>query len=337
MNRAGRGRPLRFVAGVLVGWIGLRVAMLLPGAADLASAVEQVPVQRRPRAEPVAAAVPQPVAPRGPVRRVAQPVALRAPSLRAEMKAPPLAEAIPILPISWKEGPLAAGRLVDPLPQAEPAALRSEPAGIGDLWQASLWLVARPGRGIGAAPGGGQIGGSQYGLRIARSFHSTPRLAVTARLAGPLAGSGIEAALGLEWRTASPVRVLVERRIGLDGAPGGSGVGVILGIDRAFGRLRVEAYGQAGAVLRERADGYADGAARLTRRLSDAQGTQVSIGMGGWGAAQRDAQRLDVGPSLLLSVPLGGSRARIALDWRQRIAGNIRPGSGLALSIGSDF
>jgi hypothetical protein len=28
---------------------------------------------------------------------------------------------------------------------------------------------------------------------------------------------------------------------------------------------------------------------------------------------------------------------RLSIDWRQRIAGRARPGSGPALSIGSDF
>ncbi|MDF7777793.1 hypothetical protein P1X14_21235, partial [Sphingomonas sp. AOB5] len=64
---------------------------------------------------------------------------------------------------------------------------------------------------------------------------------------------------------------------------------------------------------------------------------RLSLGGGIWGAAQRDAQRLDIGPSAALAVPVAGQNLRIALDWRQRVAGDARPGSGLALTIGSDF
>jgi hypothetical protein len=61
------------------------------------------------------------------------------------------------------------------------------------------------------------------------------------------------------------------------------------------------------------------------------------LGGGAWGAAQRDAQRFDIGPSATLALPLGKQNVRLALDWRQRIAGDARPGSGLALTLGSDF
>ena len=55
------------------------------------------------------------------------------------------------------------------------------------------------------------------------------------------------------------------------------------------------------------------------------------------GGAQRGAARVDIGPSAGLVVPVGASAVRVTLDWRQRIAGDAAPGSGPALSIGSDF
>jgi len=38
-----------------------------------------------------------------------------------------------------------------------------------------------------------------------------------------------------------------------------------------------------------------------------------------------------------LLLPDLGEGTRIALDWRQRLAGNARPESGLALTLASDF
>jgi len=87
-------------------------------------------------------------------------------------------------------------------------------------------------------------------------------------------------------------------------------------------------------IRRDRAEPYADGAARATRRIGHGR---FAIGAGIWGAAQRDAARLDIGPSATLALPVAGRDFRFALDWRQRVAGSARPGSGVALTLGSDF
>ncbi|OAN66010.1 hypothetical protein A7X12_14530 [Sphingomonas sp. TDK1] len=205
-------------------------------------------------------------------------------------------------------------------------------------WQGSSWIVFRPGRGIGAAPGSGQIGGSQYGLRIAHALDTRKQVAAYGRIAGPLRGRGAEAAIGIEWRpSAAPLRVALEQRVGLDGTRGGPGIGLVGGVDRAMAGFRLEAYGQTGVILRNRAEPYADGAARLIRPLPGARAAGWSIGLGAWGAAQREAQRLDIGPTLVRSLSIGGIQARLALDWRQRVAGDALPGSGVALTLGSDF
>jgi len=202
-----------------------------------------------------------------------------------------------------------------------------------DHWSASGWLVTRAGRGIGAAPGGGQLGGGQAGLRLAYLLVPRHRIAAFARVAAPLKAEGSEVAIGLEWQPGrAPVRLVVERRFGVDGTPGGTGLGLIGGLDAETAGFRIEAYGQAGAIARRRIEPYADGAARLTRRVGPGK-VRLSLGAGAWGAAQRDAERLDLGPSAVLAL----DRVRLSLDWRQRIAGNARPGSGLALTLGSDF
>jgi len=155
----------------------------------------------------------------------------------------------------------------------------------------------------------------------------------------PLRGKGVEASLGLEWQpTPAPVRVAVEQRIGLDGTKGGPGIGLVAGFDGPVASgFRLESYGQAGVIRRNRTEPYADGAVRATRTLTEGGGVRLALGGGVWGAAQRDATRFDLGPSATLALPLGQQNVRVAVDWRQRVAGDARPGSGLALTLGSDF
>lgn len=215
-----------------------------------------------------------------------------------------------------------------------PPAMLPEPAQ-PSRWSASAWFVTRRG----AASGGPMLGGDQAGLRIA--YHpGSGRIALFARLTAPLAGRGKEAAVGVDWQpTAAPVRVIAEYRVGLDGAPGGPALGVVAGV---YGvplplDFRLEAYGQAGAVARKRIDPFADGALRVTREIARAGDARLDIGAGAWGAAQREAVRLDIGPSAIATVPVGDSAIRVAIDWRERVAGDARPGSGPALSLGADF
>lgn len=219
--------------------------------------------------------------------------------------------------------------LATPAAPSAPAWLDPMP----DRWSVSGWLVARAGSGTGAAPGGGQLGGAQAGVRAAFRIDPSARVAAFARLTTPLAGKGREAAIGVEWQPGRlPVRVIAEQRFGLDGTAGGTGLGVVAGLDTSVRGVRIETYGQAGIIARARTEPYADGAVRITSPLRRGA-APVSLGAGAWGGAQRDAQRLDIGPS----VTLAHQSVRISLDWRQRIAGRARPGSGLALTIGGDF
>ncbi|MBO9621751.1 MAG: hypothetical protein J7500_03470 [Sphingomonas sp.] len=220
---------------------------------------------------------------------------------------------------------------------AAPAPERLDP--LPQRWSASAWASFRPGQRIGAAPGAGQLGGSQAGVRLAYMLAPRQRLAGFARFTAPLATRGREVSLGLEWQpTRAPVRLVAEQRFALDGGGSGPGLGVVAGADTALAHgFRLESYGQAGAVRRQQLEPYADGAARATRAVLDQRGVRLALGAGAWGAAQRDAARLDLGPSALLAVPVAGQTIRLAFDWRQRVAGHARPGSGPALTIGSDF
>ena len=98
--------------------------------------------------------------------------------------------------------------------------------------------------------------------------------------------------------------------------------------------FRLEGYAQGGVA---RIGAFADGAARLARPVGEVAGLELDLGIGAWGGAQPGAARLDVGPSATLLVPLADARVRIGLEWRRRVAGRAAPGSGPALTIGSDF
>ena len=57
---------------------------------------------------------------------------------------------------------------------------------------------------------------------------------------------------------------------------------------------------------------------------------QFSAGFGVWGGAQPGLYRVDAGPRVTMRVR---DNVRVHLDWRQRLAGNARPGSGPALTL----
>lgn len=332
----GRGRPLRFVALVAVGWAGMRTVMLWPVGATLPEAIEAAFPLRAAQA----ATSPKPVAAASlPVRQAPVPaVAVSAPPLLAA--GPAVRRGDPARIDLAMLGLVSFGREeafgVPPGTLRRPATPAALPeAAQPSRWSASAWFVTRRG----ASTGGPLLGGDQAGLRVA--YHpGSGRIALFARLTAPLAGRGSEAAAGIEWRpSTAPVRIVAEYRAGLDGTPGGPAVGVVAGVYAVPLPLdfSLEAYGQAGAVARTRIDPFADGALRVTRQVAASGRTRLDIGAGAWGAAQRGTARLDIGPSAVASLPVGESALRLAIDWRERVAGDARPGSGPALSLGADF
>lgn len=77
-------------------------------------------------------------------------------------------------------------------------------------------------------------------------------------------------------------------------------------------------------------DLFVDGAVAVTRPLFG----KYSGGFGIWGGAQPGLARLDVGPRLTMRMR---KNVKVHLDWRQKIVGNARPGSGPALTLAGDF
>jgi hypothetical protein len=329
-----RGRPLRFVATVAVGWAAMRVVLLWPEGATLPEAIEAAMPLRAAEAAPAHRRAVLPIArvePRGAARSaVGVPTALPVPDI-----AQPEASLALLNLVTF--GPEQAGLgSVEQLPRipAPPAMLA--PRAAPNRWQASAWLATRRGAGT----GGTMLGGDQAGLRVARTLDRRGRLALYARASAPLTGTGRELALGVEWHPwRAPMRFLAEQRIALDGGKSGPAVAVVggvTGIDLPFA-FELEGYGQAGAVKRARVEPFADGALRITRPVAAIGEARLALGAGAWGAAQREAARVDLGPTAVTTLPVSGQSLRIAIDWRERVAGDARPGSGPALTLGADF
>jgi hypothetical protein len=203
----------------------------------------------------------------------------------------------------------------------------------------SAWAIVRGEAGPGLASAG-QLGGSQAGLRLRYELGSG--FAAALRVSGPLRTRiGKEAAVALDWRPLRrvPLTVTIERRAGLDrGGRDGFAVGVFGGGEARLPLgFRLDGYGQAGLVGLKRRDPYADGAIRMERTLIGTGRFRIGAGAGAWGGAQPGVSRLDVGPQIVAHVPAAGGGFRLAAEWRFRVTGDARPGSGPALSIGADF
>ncbi|WP_294261330.1 hypothetical protein [uncultured Sphingomonas sp.] len=343
------GRPLRFLVAVLGGWTALRAAMLLPEAAQLGL----VSAEAAPAGKAIASLPPRmlgewtiavphlrPALPHtaGMPTRSTAPATIPGRSVTLALIAQigfgePQRRARPTLSTPYVPLPATpSGRLAPPA-RAFAAAPRLSGSG---------WLSLRDGGGGASLGPGGQLGGSQGGIRLRYALGSARTLALSARLSSPTRGPGREAALGIEWRPrGAPVALIAEQRLGLDGTPGGPALLAVGGLAPrpVAAGFSLEGYTQAGGVLRSgRSEPFADGALRLAAPVANAgRDGEVTLGLGAWGGAQRDAQRLDIGPSAAIALPVGERRVRLTLDWRQRIAGRARPGSGLALTIGSDF
>ena len=195
----------------------------------------------------------------------------------------------------------------------------------------SAWSILRSDTSPALATGG-QLGGSQAGIRA--RYPIGPALHVAARVSAPIGSSrGKEAAVAIDWRPirAVPVTITVERRVGLDRAGRDAfAVGAFGGFDHTLANgARIDGYAQAGIVGTRRRDAYVDGSVRADVPVAP----RIALGLGAWGGAQPGVARLDIGPQIVVR----GRNLRLGAEWRARVAGDARPGSGPALSLGADF
>jgi len=207
-------------------------------------------------------------------------------------------------------------------------------------WSGSAWAFLRGG-GRATALSPGQVGGGQAGARIL--YRIDPHLSAAARISTAIGGARqTEAAFGIDWKPIDtlPVHLMAERRVAIDsGGRNAWTLGAAGGVDdvRVAPGWRLDGYGEAGVVGARRRDLYADGAVRIGRTMPMSGDRTLAVGGGAWAAAQPGASRLDFGPSIVLRLPIERHAVAVALDWRERVLGHARPGSGLALTVATDF
>ncbi|WP_144243903.1 hypothetical protein [Sphingopyxis sp. MWB1] len=137
-----------------------------------------------------------------------------------------------------------------------------------------------------------------------------------------------------------PVDIAVEQRIAVgDAGRTALAAMMVAGVDNISmpANFRLEAYGQAGVVGARRRDLFGSGAIVVDRALGKNENAPLRLGLMAAAAGQPGATRMDVGPRATLRLPGVGQGARLALDWRERVAGKAAPDSGIALSLAADF
>ncbi|WP_221794734.1 hypothetical protein [Aquisediminimonas sediminicola] len=190
----------------------------------------------------------------------------------------------------------------------------------------------------------GQLGGSQAGLRALYRLGDAPaesQAALSVRVTRPLAiNDGAEAGLGLELHPIAslPINVILERRVRLEHGGRNAWSGFVAG---GFSRQLpgtnwvAEGYLQAGLVGARQHDGFIDGAIGLAHPFGP--DADLQAGVGAWGGIQPDVKRLDIGPRLKGVVHTGVMPIQWEIAARMQVVGQVRPASGLTLTISSGF
>lgn len=356
---------LRFLGLAVAGWIGVRAAALgvLPGAGLFTierSEARTPPIvaTQFPAIEPVAPAQPYPGPqywdagyPQQPVRpvmvpvyypaQVSRPVASPTPSIDGLLPVPrhsfySSARVGGDMPMTSLAAVSLPARSSAPV-QITPAAPPLRP-GL-DRLQLSSWALLRNQQvGVAASrslASGGQLGASQAGARLIYNFNR--QLALSARMSSEVGRRGGEAALGVRVRplVSLPVWVTAERRQRIGRYGGGRSDFALFAEAGLYQRplpwsFTLDSYLQGGVVGVKSRDLFVDGALAVTRPVY----RNFSLGFGIWGGAQPGLARLDAGPRLTMQLK---RNVKVHADWRQKLAGNARPGSGPALTVSGDF
>lgn len=220
-------------------------------------------------------------------------------------------------------------------------------------WTLDAWAFLR--EGSGAAPiaqgrvpvyGASQIGANLQ-FRIAPLSGTDPRLYLRAyRALIDEPESEIAAGVSARPMPNIPVRVAAElratdNRFSSDLRPAAYAITELPPLALPLG-LSAEIYAGAGYVGGEADTGFFDGQATVTRSvasfdLAKADDVRLSLGAGAWGGAQRDANRVDVGPTMRIDLSLGTVPARVSINYRERVGGDASPVSGLAATLSTQF
>lgn len=362
-------RPsLRFLGIVALGWGTFRAATLgaLPGAdlfrvapgeakAPPILPTEFPPLEPLPATDPTAAPVgPAPAEDasrttpettmmpayysaqsRMPLPQTLPAVASLLPEPRAQFyAATPVLDEWPLSRIAATSMPPLQSKVVSPA-QSIPALTRHKI----DRIQLTTWAMLRPPQngttGSQSLAAGGSLGASQAGARLTYNF--TRQIAASFRTSSDVGRRGGEIAGGIRIQPllGIPVWLTAERRQRIGSLGDGRNAFALFFEAGLYDRpmpvgFRLDSYLQAGVVGLRTRDKFIDGAVTLTRPVYK----QFSAGLGVWGGAQPGLYRLDAGPRVTMRVR---RTMRVHFDWRQRLAGNARPGSGPAITLAGDF
>lgn len=239
-----------------------------------------------------------------------------------------------------------------PLPTTRPAADRWSLDVFGFYRQGSSLLSISQGRN--PIYGASQVGANLQWRALPSSSHD-PRLYARAYRALVNGGeSEIAAGASALPIGAVPIRVYGELRLTRN--PPDAGAGLPARTDfrpAAYAATEIppqklplgfslEAYAAGGYVWGDADTYFLDAQSALTRQVAnfrnpDASSAALSLGGGVWGGAQRDANRVDIGPTLRLDMNLGQVPARISVDYREQVAGDAEPDSGIAATVSTRF
>lgn len=226
----------------------------------------------------------------------------------------------PVSAVPGESVPPLEQRRIDRLQLTSWALLRSQQTGIAG--SRSL------------APGG-QLGASQAGARLLYNFNRL--LALSGRLSSEVGRRGGEGALGVRVHPLVhiPIWLTAERRQAIGRYGGGRNAFALFAEGGLYQqplpwRFALDTYFEGGVVSAKRRDLFFDGGLTVTRPVRG----KFSAGFGIWGGAQPHLARLDIGPRLTVRVR---KNLKVHLDWRQKVVGNARPGSGPALTLAGDF
>jgi hypothetical protein len=360
-------RPsLRFLAVVMVGWVGVRAMTLgaVPGAEMFsikpseAKAPPPIAATEFPPIEPVQPAALGYFAPADyygpqqqpwPVRFQPVPVPIyyaSAPYRREAAFAPTAPDPGPAFyaPIpsldNWTLPPVTAAsiaprqsRVVLPA-QSAPAPLARRAL---DRVQLTAWALLRGQQVLGPSSlaNGGQLGGSQAGARL--SYNFTRQIAASFRTTSDVGRRGAEVAGGVRIQPVGsiPLWFTAERRQRVSQCCTGRNAFALFAESGVYQRplpwdFELDAYLQGGVVGFRTRDLFVDGGMTFTRPVY----RQFSAGLGVWGGAQPGVYRVDAGPRVTMKVR---NNIRVHVDWRQRLAGNAMPDSGPAITLAGDF
>ncbi|MEY4055869.1 MAG: hypothetical protein RL519_1204 [Pseudomonadota bacterium] len=218
----------------------------------------------------------------------------------------------------------------------------------GGRWSGDGWVLLRTG-GAGVTASGlpsPSYGASQAGavIRYRLSAGSSRSPSLFLRASSALRSPrGEEVALGVSARPLAALPIAFQGELRATRQTLGTTLrpafGMVTELPRLplAGGLSTEVYAQAGYVGGAGATAFVDGQVRIERHLARIGRGELRLGLGGWGGAQKDANRLDLGPTATLDFPIGSVQGRLSADWRLRAAGNAAPNTGPAITLSAGF